>query len=213
MISTIVWNAKGINTQGVVERLKNLKNIHHVSMIVVLEPFSDNNNINMFKSMLAMDNATSNINGKIWLFWTTDISCTVLETDEQQITCEISHTEVQGIYIKTFVSAKCKEYLKEPLWDRLLHFADTRDTTPCCTIGEEKLIDEIPMQCIPRMVSQEHNDSLKRIPSIEELKEVVYSMSPNSTGRTDGLNGYFFRMLAYYQERFDGCDSVFSKGR
>jgi len=106
MISTIIWNARGINTQGATERLKNLKNIHQISMIAVLEPFSDKSQINMFKSMLAMDHATSNINGKIWLFWNTDIVCTVLETDEQQVTCEISHTEIQGTYIKTFVYAK-----------------------------------------------------------------------------------------------------------
>ncbi|KAG5604805.1 hypothetical protein H5410_026297 [Solanum commersonii] len=143
MISTIIWNIRAINTQGVMERLKNLNKIHHVSMIAVLEPFSDNNNINMFKSMLAMDHATSNINGKIWLFWNTDISCTVLEADEQQVTCEISHTEVQGNYIKTFVYAKCKEYLREPLWDKLLHFADTRDTTPWCTVGDFNVITDI----------------------------------------------------------------------
>ncbi|KAG5599223.1 hypothetical protein H5410_030593 [Solanum commersonii] len=124
MISTIVWNARGINTQGVIERLKNFKNIHHVSMIAVLEPFSDNNNINMFKSMLSMDNATSNSNGKIWLFWTTDISCT-------------------GIYIKTFVYEKCKEHLREPLWDRLLHLSDSSSTTPWCTIGDFNVITDI----------------------------------------------------------------------
>jgi len=85
MISTIIWNARGINTQGVIERLKNLKNMHHVSMIAVLGPFSDSTHINMFKSMLAMDHAVSNINGKIWLFWTNEITCNVFEADEQQI--------------------------------------------------------------------------------------------------------------------------------
>ncbi|KAK6786204.1 hypothetical protein RDI58_014729 [Solanum bulbocastanum] len=82
MISTIIWNARGINTQGVIERLKNLKNIHYVSMIAILEPFSDNAHINMVKSMLSMDHAASNPNGKIWLFWTNDATCKVLETDE-----------------------------------------------------------------------------------------------------------------------------------
>ncbi|XP_015166827.1 uncharacterized protein [Solanum tuberosum] len=112
-------------------------------MIAVLEPFSDNSQINMFKSMLAMDHATSNINGKICLFRNTDIVCTVLETDEQQVTCEISHTEIQGTYIKTFVYAKCKDYLRRPLWDRLLHISDTRDTIPWCTVGDFNVITDI----------------------------------------------------------------------
>ncbi|KAG5571342.1 hypothetical protein H5410_061108 [Solanum commersonii] len=81
----------------------------------------------MFKSMLAMDHVTSNNNGKIWLIWTTEVSCKVLEADEQQITCEINHVEVPGTYIKTFVSSKCKDYLKRPLWERMLHYADTRN--------------------------------------------------------------------------------------
>lgn len=42
MISTICWNARSINTQGVLERLQRLKNFHGIFMIAILEPFSDN---------------------------------------------------------------------------------------------------------------------------------------------------------------------------
>ncbi|WMV13667.1 hypothetical protein MTR67_007052 [Solanum verrucosum] len=111
-------------------------------MIAILEPFSDQGHVNMFKSMLAMDNAISNVNGKIWLFWINDITCKVLEADEQQITCEINHTEAPETYIKTFVYAKCKDYLRRPLWDRLLHLADTRDATPWCTVGDFNVITD-----------------------------------------------------------------------
>ncbi|KAG5595026.1 hypothetical protein H5410_036258 [Solanum commersonii] len=44
--------------------------------------------------------------------------------------------------------------------------------------GEDKFIDEIPINCIPRLVNQEHNDRMKELPTMEELKEVVYSMNP-----------------------------------
>ncbi|WMV30203.1 hypothetical protein MTR67_023588 [Solanum verrucosum] len=59
---------------------------------------------------------------------------------DQQITREINHTEAPDTYIKTFVYAKCKEYLRKPLWDKLLHFADTRDATPWCTVGDFNVI-------------------------------------------------------------------------
>jgi len=59
--------------------------------------------------------------------------------------------------------------------------------------GEEKIVDEIPMNCIPRMVSQELNDRLKELPTIDELKEVVHSMNPNSAAGPDGMNGCFFQ--------------------
>ncbi|XP_049399717.1 uncharacterized protein LOC125863742 [Solanum stenotomum] len=112
-------------------------------MIAVLEPFSDNTQINLFKSLLVMDHAISNINGKIWLFWTNEITCNVIEADEQQISCELNHTEAPETYITTFVYAKCKEYLRKPLWDRLLHLADTKDTFPWCTVGDFNVITDI----------------------------------------------------------------------
>ncbi|KAK4717420.1 hypothetical protein R3W88_015758 [Solanum pinnatisectum] len=111
-------------------------------MIAVLEPFSDSAQLNTFKSMLAMDHAVSNINGKIWLFWINDITCIRSEADEQQITCEINHIEAPMTYLKTFVYAKCKEYLRKPLWDRLLYLADTRDSIPWCTVGDFNVITD-----------------------------------------------------------------------
>ncbi|KAK4729629.1 hypothetical protein R3W88_022617 [Solanum pinnatisectum] len=111
-------------------------------MIAILEPFSDTVQIDRFKSMLAMDHAASNINGKIWLFWNNDVTCNVLETDEQQMTCEINHIEAPGNYFMTFVYAKCKDYLRKPLWDRLLHLADTRNDIPWCTVGDYNVITD-----------------------------------------------------------------------
>ncbi|KAK4729613.1 hypothetical protein R3W88_022601 [Solanum pinnatisectum] len=70
-----------------------------------------------------MDYARSNCNGKIWLFWNIDIDCKVIEEDEQQITCEIVHNELHTNFTNTFVYAKCKDHLRRPLWERLLHQA------------------------------------------------------------------------------------------
>ncbi|KAK4716315.1 hypothetical protein R3W88_014653 [Solanum pinnatisectum] len=98
--------------------------------------------IDRFKSMLAMDHSFSNINGKIWLFWGSDITCNILEADEQQITCDINHSEASSNYIKTFVYAKCKDYLRRPLWDRMLHIAYTRDSTPWCAVGDYNVITD-----------------------------------------------------------------------
>lgn len=122
MISTITWNAypRGINTQGVMERLNKLKNIHHLSMITILEPFSDISQLHNFKNQLAMDKAISNPNGKIWIFWFVDIDCKILEMDEQQITCEITHVTLLIPFIITLVYAKCKNHLRRPKWEEFL---------------------------------------------------------------------------------------------
>ncbi|XP_049405051.1 uncharacterized protein LOC125868449 [Solanum stenotomum] len=43
------------------------------------------------------------------------------------------------------------------------------------------------------MVNQEQNNNLTAMPTIEELKEIVFSMNPNSAAGLDVMNGYFFQ--------------------
>ena len=43
------------------------------------------------------------------------------------------------------------------------------------------------------MVIQDLNDSLKSIPTIDELKEVIFSMNPTSAPGIDGMNVFFFQ--------------------
>ncbi|TMX04544.1 hypothetical protein EJD97_007651, partial [Solanum chilense] len=55
--------------------------------------------VQSFKAQLNMENATSNCNGKIWVFWSNDIDCNILDEDEQQITCNMKHNELQYKFI------------------------------------------------------------------------------------------------------------------
>ncbi|KAH0737812.1 hypothetical protein KY290_036517 [Solanum tuberosum] len=57
----------------------------------------------------------------------------------------------------------------------------------------KNLLMKSPMNCIPRIVNQEHNVWIKELPTMDELKEVVYSMNPNSAVGPDGMNGCFFQ--------------------
>ena len=82
-----------------------------------------------------MDNAISNCNGKIWVFWSTDIDYNILDEDEQQITCNIKHNELQYQFTSTFAYAKCKDHLMRPLWDKMIHH-DTLNDNPWCTVGD-----------------------------------------------------------------------------
>ncbi|XP_015170882.1 uncharacterized protein [Solanum tuberosum] len=137
-MKTICWNARSINTQGSLERLQSLKKIHHTSIIAILEPFADKNHINNYRIMLNMDNAISNDNGKIWLFWTNDITYTLTECDAQQITGVIKHDAFVEKFIFSVIYAKCKDQLRRPLWDRMLHIST--DNVPWCTIGDFNVI-------------------------------------------------------------------------
>lgn len=141
MIKVICWNARSINTKGSMERLQNLKKMYNLALIVVLEPFYDNSHLNSFRIKLGMDKAACNQNGKIWMFWTTDYSCDILETDEQHITCELQHVELTEKFMISFIYAKCRDHLRRPLWDRLLHYSNMNK--PCCTIGDFNVISSI----------------------------------------------------------------------
>ncbi|KAG5580316.1 hypothetical protein H5410_050943 [Solanum commersonii] len=56
-------------------------------------------------------------------------------------------------------------------------------------MGDSKFINEGALECIPRMVNREQNESLTALPTLAELKEVVFSMNPNSAAGPDGMNG------------------------
>ncbi|KAK4729617.1 hypothetical protein R3W88_022605 [Solanum pinnatisectum] len=89
-----------------------------------------------------MKQAVSNCNGKIWLFWNNDVDCVVLEEDEQQITCQFNHIELQNQFFITFVYAKCKDNLRRPLWNRMLHQAADQNKA-WCSVGDYNVVTSI----------------------------------------------------------------------
>ncbi|KAH0737915.1 hypothetical protein KY290_036620 [Solanum tuberosum] len=71
-----------------------------------------------------------------------DIDCVILEEDEQQITCDIGHNELQTHFNMTFVYAKCKDHLRRPLWDRMI-FRTAESNKPWCSVGDYNVITSI----------------------------------------------------------------------
>ena len=72
-----------------------LRKLNHLSVIAIQVLLSNSVHIQSFKVQLSMDNAISNCNGKIWVFWSSDINCNILDVDQQQITCNMKHNELQ----------------------------------------------------------------------------------------------------------------------
>lgn len=58
---------------------------------------------------------------------------------------------------------------------------------------DDKDIDMRILQHIPKIITEEDNDFLITAPTQEEVKEVVFSMDPNSTSGSDGFNRFFFQ--------------------
>ncbi|XP_055800325.1 uncharacterized protein LOC129869710 [Solanum dulcamara] len=109
--------------------------------MAILEPFSNQSHLNSHKIQLNMDSAIHNSNNKIWLLWNKDVACSIIDQDEQHITCEIKHVTWHITYLTTFVYAKCKDHLRRDLWDKLLLYSSVGK--PWCTIGDFNVITGI----------------------------------------------------------------------
>ncbi|XP_049348975.1 uncharacterized protein LOC125813529 [Solanum verrucosum] len=140
-MKAICWNASGINTKRALERLQTLKKAHNLSIIAIVEPFADQSHIAIVKLQLQMDQAVSNPNGKIWLFWSTNVTVQVLEKHDQHIIVTFQHTTLRDKFMMSFVYAKCKEYTRRSLWDRLLLYSNI--DLSWCTIGDFNVITSI----------------------------------------------------------------------
>ncbi|WMV30202.1 hypothetical protein MTR67_023587 [Solanum verrucosum] len=59
--------------------------------------------------------------------------------------------------------------------------------------GHNRRIDERILQYLPTLVTPEQNQKLQEMPTLEELKQVVFAMNPNSAPGPDGIGGKFYK--------------------
>lgn len=85
-----------------------------------------------------MEEAVSNTNDKIWVLWNNDYNCNVIYSDEQQVTYEFQYVGWPIKFKISFIYAKCRDYLRRSLWDRLLYFSF--DEVSWCTIRDFNVI-------------------------------------------------------------------------
>lgn len=52
--------------------------------------------------------------------------------------------------------------------------------------------DFSPLSCIPKLIDEEENERLIEIPTMEEIKEVVFLGSSQSAPGPDGVSGKFY---------------------
>ncbi|KAH0705908.1 hypothetical protein KY285_010432 [Solanum tuberosum] len=59
--------------------------------------------------------------------------------------------------------------------------------------GQNRRIDERILQHLPTLVTPDQNQKLQEMPTLEELKQVVFAMNPNSAPGPDGIGGKFYQ--------------------
>ncbi|XP_059301908.1 uncharacterized protein LOC132053826 [Lycium ferocissimum] len=139
MIDTIIWNIRGVKSRGAFERLKFLTKLNKLQIISILEPFVDKDFITLYKRWIGMNGCCSNINGKIWIFWTSLFEASEISNDTQQVTMKFKQKDNFDVFYMTFVYAKDKEHLRKPLWESL-HNSYNLVGGPWCISGDFNVI-------------------------------------------------------------------------
>lgn len=135
MVSTLIWNIR-----TALDRLKFLKVSNNISIIAILEPKAKGNKLHNYKRALGFSQAFNNINNKIWLFCNDSLDCTIVDDQEQVLSCSLKGDNgVLSVF--SIVYAKTKSKLREPLWDDLRRLANSINQ-PWCIVGDFNCITE-----------------------------------------------------------------------
>lgn len=63
MISTIIWNIRGMKSKKSFNRLSKLVNIHNVQFVAIQEPFVNVSNLDKYNRKIGFQNVVANRNG------------------------------------------------------------------------------------------------------------------------------------------------------
>ncbi|KAG5609440.1 hypothetical protein H5410_020721 [Solanum commersonii] len=58
--------------------------------------------------------------------------------------------------------------------------------------GQNDRVDDKILQHIPTLVTPAHNEMMQAMPTLEELRQVVFSMNPSLAAGPDGIRGKFY---------------------
>jgi len=54
-------------------------------------------------------------------------------------------------------------------------------------------VDDSMLDLIPKIITQEQNEEMGRMPNMEEVREAVFALNGDSTSGPDGFSGEFFQ--------------------
>lgn len=82
MIKSLYWNIRSINSNGALERLKQLIRLQELPFVALCESFCKVAKLDKYKRILGYANACANSNSQIWIFWDEPLECRVIEESE-----------------------------------------------------------------------------------------------------------------------------------
>ncbi|XP_075097952.1 uncharacterized protein LOC142175266 [Nicotiana tabacum] len=118
---------KSVKTQQAFHRVINMQKEHGFFIVALMETFQKKRLLQKYRRRLGMENAISNVNGKIWLFLDTSVEWDLLVDTEQQLTIKVYYQDICNHIMMTFVYAKCSSLERLELWDNLYYLASDMD--------------------------------------------------------------------------------------
>lgn len=127
MISSLIWNIRGITGKTGLRRLKNLIKMHRPKIITIIEPMVDLDRIAFFTRTLGFANSMANCANKIWIFWVEDLTVNLFKDHSQCLTVSINTPWLPKSFFISFVYAKNLRSERRILLDELCEVASLLD--------------------------------------------------------------------------------------
>nr|GME05807.1 uncharacterized protein LOC109164037 [Ipomoea batatas] len=133
MMRFLVWNVRGIASQASFQRLHVLLRKHKPLILCLLEPFCVFSRLDSFRLRLGFDYAFAGANVKLWLFWNSDLTLNFESESDQSVSVSCIYASIPTAFWISFVYAKTKERLRDPLWAELYSVSDKVPIGVPCT--------------------------------------------------------------------------------
>lgn len=101
-MNILIWNIRGVGNSASLARVKALIVEHSPLVFALIEPFVGNLNLLRYCRCLEYDEAFSNMNSKIWLFWKRNFQLNIISQSEQFV-----HATPGGLCGYTFTAYFC----------------------------------------------------------------------------------------------------------
>ncbi|XP_022853605.1 uncharacterized protein LOC111375047 [Olea europaea var. sylvestris] len=126
-MSAIIWNVRGVASVATRRRLKKLIQLHQVYLLVILEPFVLQQNFAYTQRYLCFDMGAQNESNKIWFFWNSGTSVTVIVDHPQFLHVRVEDPRLARPIYLTPVYASCDSTIRRDLWAGLHHISLNMD--------------------------------------------------------------------------------------
>ena len=169
-INMLIWNIRGVSRRDSQQYLRDLCVQNRIRLLVLIEPMTDEAQLDSIRQLFFFDKARVFLEGKIWVFWFNELIINSLELAEQLLHMHVSFTYGYSVWFSA-VYAKCTRVGRRSLWQALEQVNVGND--PWMVAGDFNVISSAE----ERMGGAEAN-----MTNMEEFHSAIFKCSLNDAG-------------------------------